>query len=254
MDLSDYKVELTSYSGPLDLLLYLIRKEEVDVYDIPIARVTEQYLKYTELMSELDINVAGEFIVMAATLLEIKARMMAPEPVEEEEEEGEDPRLELVRQLMEYRRFKEAALALTEHARARADRFGRPGERVTEAGDRVAGPPKNVSVWGLLEAFSRVLEETGGGPHRVRIELIPQAQLNADLEARVRAAGRITFYDAFRNHTDRAMVVGMFFALLELARRQALRAEQDEPFGEIWLTYVPPDEREVADNGVVNSE
>jgi len=241
----DYRVELEVYSGPLDLLLYLIRKDEVDIYDIPIARITERYLRYIELMSELDISVAGEFIVMAATLLEIKARMMAPEPAgEEEEEEQGDPRMELVRQLMEYRRFKEAALLLTERSAERGMRFGRPGERVNEKGERVTGAPRDVSVWVLLEAFLEVLEATGArGSHRVNLDAIPQAELNARLEAHVREAGRVEFFEVFEDRTDRIMLIGMFFAVLELARRQVIRAEQDELFGPIWLTYVPPDER-----------
>ena len=243
---ADYRVDLEVYSGPLDLLLYLIRKDEVDIYDIPIARITEQYLRYIDLMSELDISVAGEFIVMAATLLEIKARMMAPEPRgADEEEEQDDPRMELVRQLMEYRRFKEAALLLTERSKERGMRFGRPGERVNEDGERAAGAPRDVSVWVLLEAFSLVLEATGArGLHRVNLDAIPQADLNAQLEARVRAAGRVEFFEVFEDHTDRLMLIGMFFGVLELTRRQVIRAEQHEPFGTIWLTYVKPEERE----------
>ena len=243
---ADYRVELSAYNGPLDLLLYLIRKEEVDIYDIPVARITEQYLQYIELMSELDIDVAGEFMVMAATLLEMKARMMAPEPVGEEgEEEAEDPRLELVRQLMEYRRFKEAALALTERAQERGKRFSRPGERVDEKGERVVGAPGDVGVWLLLEAFSRVLEATGTrGPHEVNLELMPQAETNRRLEERVRQAGRIMFLDVFEERADRVVLVSMFVGVLELVRQQVMVAEQDVVFGPIWLTYVPPEARE----------
>lgn len=253
---SEYKVELETFSGPMDLLLYLIRKEEVDIYDIPIARITEQYLKYIGSMSDLDVNVAGEFVVMAATLLEIKARMMAPDPViDEAEEEAVDPRLELVRQLMEYRRFKEAALELAERAGMRAERFSRPGERASDTGEHRTGVPKNVSVAGLLEAFARVLVQTGArGPLTLRLEDIPQERLNAELGAKVRAAGRMTFSSVFEGHTDRAMLIGMFFAVLELARQQILRVEQEAPFAEIWLTYVPPDERDAEPRGPATVE
>ena len=240
-----YKVELDAFNGPLDLLLYLIRKEEVDIYDIPIARITEQYLKHIEMMNPLDVNIAGEFIVMAATLLEIKARMMAPEPVLADEEEMQDPRLELVRQLMDYRRFKEAAIALTQQAQERARRFSRAGERVDDASRRMAGAPKNVNLRFLLEAFSRVLEQTGAaGMLTVTTDAIPQERLNAELAARISTVKRLTFFQAFENHTDRVMLVGMFFAILELARQQVLALDQDEPFGEIWLSYIPPEERD----------
>lgn len=242
---ADYKVHLATYSGPMDLLLYLIRKEEVDIYDIPVARITAEYVKYLDLMSEMDINIAGDFVVMAATLLEIKARMMAPDPVTEEgEEESEDPRMELVRRLMEYRRFKEAALALTERAQERGQQFSRPGERVDEKGERVVGATKDVSVWMLLEAFSQVLEATGArGPHRVNLDIEPQAETNQRLEASVRQVGRIKFFEVFTEHTDRVILVGMFIGVLELVRQQVIAAEQDIAFGPIWLTYIPPEMR-----------
>jgi segregation and condensation protein A len=245
-----YRVELETFDGPLDLLLYLIRKEEVDIYDIPLARITKHYLKHLDMMVDLDVNIAGEFIVMAATLLEIKARMMAPEPVGDgEEEELEDPRLELVRQLMEYRRFKEASLTLTERARMRGQRFNRPGDRINEAGRHKIGVPKNVSLEQLMGAFSRVLEQTGArGPLTIRMDLIPQEQLNVELAAKVEAAGRIAFFCVFADHTDRVILVGMFFAILELARQQVISLAQDEPFGEIWLDFVSPAERNGPDN------
>ena len=242
--LSDYKIELDAYSGPLDLLLYLIRREEVDIYDIPVARITEQYLEYLNLFSELNINVAGEFVIMAATLIEIKSRMMAPQPEEMPEDELEDPRLELVHQLMEYKRFKEAALALTERAARRAEQFGRAGERVTEDGRPKAAPPTGLAMWALLDAFSRILEQTGRrGPHKIIMDDIPQEKIQADLELKVCAAGRLSFSQLFEGQPNRSILIGVFFALLELVHRQVLRVDQDEPLAEIWLTYVPESER-----------
>jgi len=245
MQRAEHRVELEAFTGPLDLLLYLIRREEVDIFDIPIARITEEYLKYLDMMQELDLGIAGEFVVMAATLLDIKARMIAPSPVTpEEEEESEDPRLELVRQLMEYRRFKEAALELTDRAMARAARFSRPGERPPEA-ESLLGVPRGMSLWVLLDAFTRLLEQTGArAPLRVTIDQVPQEQLQARLEARVSVAGRLRFSEIFENAPDRTFLVGMFLALLELVRLQIVRVEQEGLFGEIWLTYVPPDARE----------
>jgi segregation and condensation protein A len=243
-DSSEYKVELDAFSGPLDLLLYLIRREEVDIWDIPVARITEQYVKYLDLMGELNINVAGEFIVMAATLIEIKSRMLAPEPVQAEEENLVDPRMELVRQLMEYRRFKEAAAALTERAEDQARRFGRTGEKPpTEEADRTAGPA-GVTIWTLLDAFSKVLEHTGAArDHRLVLDTIPQEQINAELEERLRTVGRANFFSLFEGQASRVRIVGTFLALLELVKQQALRVEQEAAFGDIWIVYVPPGER-----------
>jgi segregation and condensation protein A len=242
-----YKVDLDTFSGPLDLLLYLIRKDEVDIYDIPISLITEQYLTYLDAMADLDVNVAGEFIVMAAMLLEIKAKMMAPqlEEDEAEDEDAEDPRMELVRQLMDYRRFKEAAMALSNSANERALRFTRTGERINEKGEVVVGVPKNIDLTMLLEAFSRVLEQTGQrGPLSVEIDEISQERINADLEKTLQDRGRINFYEAFENHKDKVMVVGVFFGVLELAKRQILQITQEELFGDIWLDFVPEDKRE----------
>ena len=246
---ADYRIELEAFSGPLDLLLYLIRREEVDIYDIPIARITEQYLRAMAVIAELNIELAGEFLVMAATLIEIKSRMMAPEPEQADEEDPEDPRLELVRQLMEYKRFKEAALALTDRAQKRAERFSRPGERV-EADEPAPRPGAtgDLTVWSLLDSFSRILEQTGRrGPHRIILDNIPQEELQVELEENVRAAGRMTFGDLFSGQADRSILVGMFLALLELVRQQAIRVEQGESFGEIVLIYVPPAERQAVE-------
>ena len=126
--MADYRVNLEVFAGPLDLLLYLVRKEEVDIYDIPIARITEQYIKYIEIIRNLDIDLAGDFLVMAATLMEIKSAMLLPrvDPEQPEAEQGSDPRAELVRQLLEYKRFKDAANLLNATADKHRDRFSRP--------------------------------------------------------------------------------------------------------------------------------
>jgi segregation and condensation protein A len=245
----DYKVELDAFSGPLDLLLYLVRQAEVDLWNLPIARITEQYLRYIELMSELNINVAGEFIVMAAQLIEIKSRLMTPQPEPMPEEEPDDPRMELVRQLMEYKRFKEAALALNDRAELQSERFARPGERPDGTAGPVSGAPASlpagtagVSLWTLLEAFSKILQQTGG-EQKVVFDAMPQEKIEQALEEAVRAAGRLTFASVFQGPATRSQLIGGFIALLELVRRQAIRMEQAEAFSEIWLTYVPPEER-----------
>jgi segregation and condensation protein A len=242
-DRLDYKVELDAYSGPLDLLLYLIRQSEVDLWNLPIARITEQYLRYMELMSELNINVAGEFIVMAAQLIEIKSRLLTPEPEPMPEEEPDDPRMELVRQLLEYKRFKEAALALNDRAELQSERFARPGERPDGTVGPVSGAPAGVSLWMLFDAFSKILQQTGGA-QKVVLDSMPQERIQRELEEAVRAAGRLTFAGVFQGQTTRVRLIGTFIALLELVKEQVIRVEQPEAFGEIWLTYVPPEERE----------
>jgi len=241
-DRLDYKVELDTYSGPLDLLLYLIRQSEVDLWNLPIARITEQYLRYMELMTELNINVAGEFIVMAAQLIEIKSRLMTPEPEPMPEEEPDDPRMELVRQLLEYKRFKEAALALNDRAELQSERFARPGERPDGTVGPVAGAPAGVSLWMLFDAFSKILQQTGGG-HKFVTDSMPQEKIQRELEETVRAAGRLTFAGVFQGQATRLRLIGTFIALLELVKQQVIRVEQAEAFGEIWLTYVPPEAR-----------
>jgi segregation and condensation protein A len=215
----------------------------VDLWNIPIARITEQYLQYLGIMSELNINVAGEFIVMAATLIEIKSRMMTPDPAPMPEEEPDDPRMELIRQLMEYKRFKEAALALNERAEQRAERFARPGEQPAGGEVRVGGPA-GVTLWTLLEAFSKILQQTGAiKDHRLVLDAVPQERIQRELEETVRVAGRTTFAAVFTGQFSRVRLIGTFIAVLELVKQQALRVEQETSFGEIWLTYVPPEER-----------
>jgi len=238
--MTEYKVQLDTYSGPLDLLLYLIRRDEIDVADIPIARVTQQYLEYMDLLKELNVDLAGEFLIMAATLMEIKSRMMLPAPPQTDDEEMEDPRLELVRQLMEYKRFKEAAMTLGEQAHERARRFGRPGEgpRLEERQAPESGLTE-VGLWALVEAFSRVMKQTGrAGPHVVTYDDTPMEIWMERLVARVQQESPIPFLRLFAPDAGRAALIGMFLALLELILLQRVRADQEEAFGEIRIVYL----------------
>jgi segregation and condensation protein A len=162
--MSEYRVNLDIFAGPLDLLLYLVRKEEVDIYDIPIAHITEQYLKYIKLLEMFDIDLAGDFLVMAATLMEIKSAMLLPRAdIELGGEDLDDPRAELVRHLLEYKRFKDAANMLGDSAEKRKERFTRPDLII--AGLKQQDEPEldidEVSVWTLLEAFDGIMQATG---------------------------------------------------------------------------------------------
>ncbi len=236
----DYRVQLDIYNGPLDLLLFLIRREEVDIYDIPIAKITDQYVSYVELLRAIDPNAAGEFLVMAATLMEIKSRLLLPRAPAESEEELVDPRLELVRQLLEYKSFKDAADRLRAAAEDRSLRFGR----------QPAGPDRDAErdfeveslhLWDLVEAFREVMAKTGRFvPHEVLYDDTPIALHAADLSDRLEREGRsMTFADVFEGRT-RSECIGLFLALLELVRQRRVRVEQDEPFGPIILHLVDP--------------
>jgi len=158
--LADYRVNLEIFAGPMDLLLYLVRKEEVDIYDIPIARITDQYIHYIEMLKGLDIDLAGDFLVMAATLMQIKSAMLLPraEPDQLEADELADPRTELIRQLLEYKKFKDAANLLSDAAEDARHRFPRPSTIVEQLKPN-AEPTvdiEQVSIWNLLEAFTQL--------------------------------------------------------------------------------------------------
>lgn len=236
-----FPVQLQNFEGPLDLLLFLIRKEEIDIYDIPIADITKQYLGYVELMKDLDLEIAGEFILMSATLIQIKVRMLLPRPETEGDEELEDPRAELVRQLLEYKRFKEVAESISdleERARRRYPRldFGwtRP-YRVTEeiSNDELL---KDVSMFDLLRAFKFVLENMPKiTTHQVgEMGVTLEQQVDYLLQA-VEEKERISFFDVISKLNYRVEVVVTFMAILELVKARKLRFQQAESFGDIYL-------------------
>jgi len=235
-DMDDYKVKLDAYSGPLDLLLFLIRREEIDVYDIPIAEVTRQYMEYVRILEQIDPEAVGEFLVLAATLMEIKSRTLLPRPPAEEFDGPlEDPRQELVRQLLEYKTFKETARRLEFAAETQSLKHPRVPVLPEEPKDEV--DLEGVDVWDLFRAFQRLLEQVGklGPVHRVQIDDTPIA-LHADdiLDALQRAEGVRRFEDVFAGRS-RAEMIGLFLALLELIRQKRIRVSQDRPFGEILI-------------------
>ena len=241
--MEDYRVELDVYHGPLDLLLHLIRRDEIDIHDIPIAHVTEQYLRFCETLKVMDIQLAGEFIVMAATLMEIKSAMMARaiggEPVEGEaatevEPGGSiDPRFELVQQLLAYKRFKDAANALDARRELFASRFPRQPAAPQANASESAAPPdldlEDVSLWDLVEAFTRLMEQVGGPP---RIDLkyddTPIELHETDILDRLERDGPMTLQAMFTGRSIGEML-GLFLAILELLRHGKVRATQDEP-------------------------
>ncbi|MBW8035769.1 MAG: hypothetical protein FVQ79_09110 [Planctomycetes bacterium] len=233
-----YRVNLDIFAGPLDLLLYLVRKDEVDIYDIPILSITEQFVKHIEVIKMIDIELAGEFLVMAATLMEIKSAMLIPSVDPEDMEEGEegDPRRELVRQLLEYKRFKDAANMLDESAEDRGKRFTRPDSVLVQLkeGQEPELDLDEVSVWTLLEAFDMMMEATGrlhSYDHISDDTSIDQYQI--ELLGRLQVEGPMAFADIFKGKTNLFQVIGLFLALLELMRSDLIWAEQHELLGTI---------------------
>jgi segregation and condensation protein A len=229
------RVQLEIFEGPLDLLLHLIKKNEVSITDIPIATITEQYLATLEVMQTFNLDVAGEFLVMAATLIHIKSRMLLPmaDDEDDEEEEGIDPREELVRRLLEYQRFKDAADQLERRELLTRDVFVRsvaPAEEIPAPGFR------EVSVFELLTALKRVLDRLPKDVvHEVMLEKITVREKMTLLLDHLRTQGKILFDSLFAEVTTRMEVVVTFLAMLELVKVRAIRIFQEEATGPIQI-------------------
>jgi segregation and condensation protein A len=253
--MSEYRVSLEIYNGPLDLLLYLIRRDELDIHDIPIARITQQYVSYVELLTDLDPNLTGEFLVMAATLMEVKTRMLLPAAVIEEghEEENElDPRADLVRQLLQYKAFKDAAGDLSTAAELHSQRLPRkPGK--LDLSDQKEVDLEDVQIWDLFDAFRNVMESIGqlNRQHEVIYDDTPVELHAEDILHRLKTDGSMTFARIFEGRTRRTEVVGLFIAVLELIRLKKILAVQPDNFDEIAieLNPNPPEENEMEELG-----
>ena len=248
---SEYKVQLEAFEGPLDLLLYLVKKDEVDIYDISIERITTQYLEYLETFEVLHIEVAGEFLVMAANLLYIKSRTLLPkdQQLPEEEAEEDDPRWELIRQLIEYRKFKEAAAHLRDQEDLQAALFPRavsldPSHAPVLDENMLIG---DVGIFDLINAFQRTLkrlpaEEKQGEIHEETFTVTDRINHLMHLVDR---GVSMRFEELFGEASTRSELVVTFLAILELIRMKQFRVRQEEQFGEIWLDRTLPDEEEI---------
>ncbi|MFI5370409.1 MAG: segregation and condensation protein A [Candidatus Eisenbacteria bacterium] len=232
-------VRLERFEGPLDLLLHLIKRDEIDIYDIPIAHITQQYLGYLDLMRSFDLEVAGEFLVMAATLMRIKAKMLLPLPAVGEEEEEGDPREELVQRLVEYRQFKEAAGTLKQQEEIRRRLFERgmlPGE--DEAGPL---PLASATLFDLLDALNRVLARTAQPPvYDVRGEVYDMEDKMALIGRVLAEEGSILFSTLMTRCHARGEIIVTFMALLELIKLGGVAVVQSEVFGEISIVAREP--------------
>ncbi|HYV34274.1 MAG TPA: segregation/condensation protein A [Gemmataceae bacterium] len=232
----EYQVELDSFRGPVDLLLYLVKHNEVDILDLPIARIADQFLSYLNLITQIDVDWAGEFLVMAATLTEIKSRMVLPR-AEAETPEGADPRLELVKQLVEYKRFKDAAALLEAQAEKQLTRLPRQPVEMPAAASPDQQPLRRVELWDLVSAFGRLMRETQAlQPQQIVLDDTPQ-QVHMDrILEQLRTTRRISFTQVFVPPHTRGRLLGMFLAVLELIKGGHVIAEQPEAFGEIWVS------------------
>jgi segregation and condensation protein A len=238
----DYQVDLDTFRGPLDLLLYLVKRQEVDVCDIPVARVTEQFLEYLRVIELIDVERAGDFLVMAATLLEIKSRMLLPRS-EEAEGTEDDPRRELVRQLMEYKKFKDAAVLLEAQAERQLSRLPRLPVDTPTVPDPAQQPLRAVELWDLVSAFGRLMRETLAlQPQQIVVDETPIHVYEERILQALASVPRLSFAAVFTPPRNRARLVGVFLAILELIKTRQLMAQQDEAFGDIWLSLAPPAE------------
>jgi segregation and condensation protein A len=238
-----YHVRLPIFDGPLDLLLHLIRKHEVDIYDIPIAEITKQYLEILGIMEELNLNLAGDFLVMAATLIHIKSKMLLPPPHEDgtEDETGEDPREELVARLLEYQRYKEAAQQLHQQEEIRNATWIRPDTAIESLASPNGGgdadePLLEVDLFELISAFREVLERVRQRSDLVyERETISIEEMIERLKDRVAVGSSCNFTDLFDEAHDKPTVIVTFLAILEMVRLRLFRIFQPNLFGTIHV-------------------
>lgn len=229
-----YQVALDAFHGPLDLLLYLVKRNEVDVRDIPVARIAEQFLDHLHALQAIDVEWAGEFLVMAATLMELKSRLLLPRADEAGGPEPEDPRRELVRQLVEYRKTKDAAGHLDRLAEERQYHVA----RVPPDDEEGASSPRlrRVELWDLVGAFGRLVRETESlQPLHLIEDETPQTAYLDLVRHKLRAGRPVAFRDLFDPPHTRRRLIGVFLALLELIKLTEVTFEQSEPFGPIWV-------------------
>jgi segregation and condensation protein A len=232
--LEAYPVRLENFEGPLDLLLHLIKKHEVNIYDIPIALITHQYLEYIDLMQEMNLDVAGEFLVMAATLIHIKSRTLLPRPDPTQEDPEEDPRDALIRRLLEHQKFKAAAELLHERETVRSAQWTRPDGPIAEIAGEAPEPEIEVDLFSLISAFRSVIERAKQRP----TPYLPSEQISIEtrmeqLLAQLSETEACGFEDLFTDVRSRAGMIVTFLALLEMIRLRLIRVYQTNAVGPI---------------------
>lgn len=239
-----FAVHLDNFTGPLDLLLHLIKKNEVEITDIPIAEITGQYLAIIDTMQSLNLDVAGEFLLMAATLLHIKSRLLLPQVVEDngEEDEEDDPRAELVRRLLEYQKYKEAAGQLETLPQLNRDLFARsaPAPEVVEEGE---GEFVSIGLYDLVQTLQQLLKERPAPlVHEVSSEQLSVAERINQILSALQGQQSLAFSELFTPDGGRHEVIVTFLAMLELVKMRLLHLLQNQRFGTIWLSPAVVDE------------
>ena len=238
MTLTEYRIDTGFFAGPLDLLLYLVRKTEVDVCEVSLAKITSDFVAYIDVLELLDFDFIGDFVVVASTLLEIKSREVLPTQTEiagdvPEEESGSD----LIARLMEYRRYKEASKLLDERASEWLERYPRlSSDRPTVKRDRSEDRIREVELWDLVSALSRIVRMPDIEREvSIRMDETPMSVFQEQIRERIAAEGRVPFSSLFAGEKIQSRIVGIFLAILELIRHEHYRAEQPVDFSEIWI-------------------
>lgn len=253
--MSGYDIQLENFEGPLDLLLHLIKKNEMDVHDIPMAEITRQYLSILDAMKTLNLDMAGEFLLMAATLLHIKSKMLLPKIIEDEqEEEEEDPRAELVRRLLEYQKYKDVSLTLESKPQLGRDLFARVSAEPEVLENAEAGFVA-VGLFDLLEALKDVMKESPEPVvHQVNMEQLSVTERINAILSELQGKESLAFNDLFSNGLKRTEVIVTFLALLELVKLRMVRFMQNVHHGSIWLfpavTIEESDELDLGDEAL----
>jgi segregation and condensation protein A len=221
----------------MDLMWYLVRKHELDILDIPIALVTEQYLEMLTVLEQIDVDAVGDFLELATRLMEIKSRLMLPRQEEESEAQIEDPRQDMVQRLLEYKRFKDAASMLEDRSRQWQQRFARRASDLPPRSiDPALQPIQEVEMWDLVSAFARVIRDNESvQPSAIRYDDTPIDVYMEQIRERLASEPRLAFTSLFEADMIKSQMAGIFLAVLELIRHHQVQVEQSDLFGEIWI-------------------
>lgn len=235
-----YKIKLPYFEGPLDLLLFFVKRDELNIYDIPISKITKDFLEYIHLMQMLDLEVASEFIVMASTLMQIKAKMLLPQPETENEEEEDDPRAELVKRLLEYKKFKELANELSkiedEAGKIYYRQYFKQDAKDYQGDEEIQDFLKDVSLFDLLTAFKSVFEKAKEKEfHEVEPQTYKIEDEMENILNKLKFNERFSFSEIIANHDVKIKIIVVFLAILELAKLRKIKISQHDTFGEIFI-------------------
>jgi segregation and condensation protein A len=245
VDYSAYKIDMDMFSGPMDLLLYLIRREEVEIHEIPISRIADQYLEYMEIIEGLDLSLAGDFLIIAATLMEIKSRSLLPtEYLDDLDDDEDDPSSELIQRLLEYKKFKDASRFLSVKGEARRMMYTRPHSvvkiRPEWIVDELDGkdPLEGVTLWDLLNAFTKVMEQSKPIEHaKVTYEDVPLPVYFNRITTLLEQKSPLPLESLFKKANHRGELIGTLLAILELARLKKIKLVQTDNFQQIWVEW-----------------